>query len=254
MMPMMNTIPAGKRALPVCLLLLLAVGCSREQQDWRLAETADSIEAYGRFIERHPDSELTTEARSRIAQLREEHDWDHAGSVDTAQVYQEFLAQHPSSRWAQEARIRIDNFSLGTQAQQPAGATGTGDSGTVLPSARATESPQPAGGVAPARGGPQPLVATTAVPQPAGGASADGSFAIQLGAFSSASAADNQWHALSSRFGPELDGLTEHVVQADTPAGRIYRLQATVGDQTRARAICEAFRKQAQACVPVLPR
>jgi hypothetical protein len=58
---------------------------------------------------------------------------------------------------------------------------------------------------------------------------------------------------LTSRFGPQLVGLQEHVVSGDTPAGRIYRLQAMVGDEARARAICDSLRKQGQGCVAVLP-
>jgi hypothetical protein len=55
------------------------------------------------------------------------------------------------------------------------------------------------------------------------------------------------------RFGPQLLGLQERVVSADMPSGRIYRLQAMVGDEARARAICESLRKQGQGCVAVLP-
>jgi len=85
------------------------------------------------------------------------------------------------------------------------------------------------------------------------GAAGAGGFGIQLGAFSSEAGANNEWHVLTSRFGPQLLGLQEHVVSADTPSGRIYRLQAMVGDEARARAICDSLRKQAQACVAVLP-
>ena len=70
----------------ICLALLVLTlpGCSREQQDWHAAEVADTIGSYGQFVQRHPDSELTTQARTRIAQLEEDRDWQHAGSADTA--------------------------------------------------------------------------------------------------------------------------------------------------------------------------
>jgi cell division septation protein DedD len=84
------------------------------------------------------------------------------------------------------------------------------------------------------------------------GAGAAG-YGIQLGAFSSEAAAANEWRLLTSRFGPDLQGLHEHLVAADTPSGRIYRLQAVVGDEARARAICDSLRKRAQGCVAVLP-
>src|SRR5882724_4617660 len=110
----MITIRAGNAAISICLLLLVA-GCSREQQDWRSAEAADTIESYGQFIQPHPESELATQARTRVAQLGEDRDWQHAGSADTVDAYREFISQHPNGKWAQEARIRIGNFSLGEQ-------------------------------------------------------------------------------------------------------------------------------------------
>src|SRR5882762_8878931 len=66
-MPPMITFRAARVALTVTLLCAMAA-CSREQQDWRSAEAADTIEAYGQFLERHPDSELATQARARLAQ------------------------------------------------------------------------------------------------------------------------------------------------------------------------------------------
>jgi cell division septation protein DedD len=101
--------------------MLLLAGCSREQQDWRSAEAADSIESYGQFLQRHPESELATQARTRVAQLGEDRDWQHAGSADTVDAYRAFIAQHPNGKWAQEAHIRIDNFSLGEQKGTDAG-------------------------------------------------------------------------------------------------------------------------------------
>jgi hypothetical protein len=309
----------ARNALAICLLLL-AAACSREQQDWRSAEAADTIEAYGRFIERHPESELVTQARMRVTQLEEEQDWQQAGSADTAEAYGDFIAKHPNGKWTQEARIRIDNFSLAANGEGVSAVATPGRAGggapvavapntepAVAPNVEATPSPpvaaaghpalavageaaapptapagqarptvQPAAAVQPsASGGPspatvqpgaasQPAVAAaphiavapntepTAAPKVA--ASAGGDYGIQLGAFSTEASATNQWHALTARFGPELQGLQEHIVAADTPSGRIYRLQAGVGPEARARAICESLRKQAQPCVAVLPR
>jgi hypothetical protein len=114
----------------VALLAALAAGCSPEQQDWRSAEAADSSEAYTHFLEQHADSELATQARTRIQQLQEERDWAIADGTATIEAYRHFVAQHPTGKWAEEARIRIEGFSLGSaprsprQAQVPANRTG----------------------------------------------------------------------------------------------------------------------------------
>jgi len=67
----------------VASLVVSLGGCSQEQQDWRAAERRDSTQSYGQFIERHPDSELVKQARTRIAQLAEDRDWNQAGQGDT---------------------------------------------------------------------------------------------------------------------------------------------------------------------------
>jgi cell division septation protein DedD len=94
--------------------------------------------------------------------------------------------------------------------------------------------------------------AGSAIPQQAG-ASNKGGFGIQLGAFSSEASASAQWRTLSAKYASQLQGLQQHVVPADTASGRIYRLQAAVGNEDRARAICVQLRTYGQACVAVLP-
>jgi hypothetical protein len=230
---MMVTIRTRKVAIGVGLLLL-AAGCSREQQDWRSAESADTIESYDQFVQRHPESELATQARTRVTQLGEDRDWQHAGSADTADAYRQFIAQHPNGKWAQEARIRIENFSLG--AQPPPGDAG-GAAGTASPPRQQAARPAP-----------------TSIPTSAFNTGAPSGFAVQLGAFSTQAGADNEWRSLGGRFAAVLQGLAERVVAADTPSGRLYRLQAAVSDEAHARAVCDILRRHSQGCVPVLPR
>jgi hypothetical protein len=287
-MSMMLTFRAGKFAA-LAILLSLAAACSREQQDWRSAEATDSVESYGQFLEQHPDSELAREARTRVAQLSEDRAWQHAGSADTADAYRQFLAQYPNGKWAQEARIRIQNFALNglspsdrstgsadaSSAQAAAAAGPASSSGSALPPAAA---PAPgAAGSAPSlstpyvsspRPGTYPLTASASNASPntsntpytstnsntaAAVAGASPGYGIQLGAFASELAASNEWQQLVSRFSAELRGLSPHVVTANTATGLLFRLQAQVADEARARALCDMLRKQSQACVPVLP-
>jgi SPOR domain len=112
-MPTMVTFHAGRVAL-VTAVVGLAAACSGEQQDWRSAQSADTSEAFGRFIEQHPDSELVGQARARIAQLDEQRDWQRADDVATIEAYRSYLARHPVGRWSEAARIRIEGFSLGS--------------------------------------------------------------------------------------------------------------------------------------------
>ena len=158
---MMLTFRAGKlAALMVSVAMLVA--CSREQQDWRSAEASDTVDGYGEFLQRHPDSELATEARTRVAQLSEDREWQSAGSADTADAYKQFLAQHPNGKWAQEARIRMENFALGRDGAAAASGASVG-AGSAAGSASGAAVGSAAG---PASG--------TAMRSPAGSASTAG--------------------------------------------------------------------------------
>jgi cell division septation protein DedD len=277
-MSMMLTFRAGKLAALIVSLAVLGA-CSREQQDWRSAEAADSVAGYGQFLQRHPESELATEARTRVAQLSEDLEWQRAGSADNADAYRQFLAQHPNGKWAQEARIRIENFALGKEgsaAGSPASADApvTGGASVGVPATGAVST-----GTAASGGGARAFPGEAARAQALPGESAhaptsmqaslpsspqpspaiatawksDDGFGVQLGAFASEDAATNEWQQLTARFSAELRGLAPRVVSATTSTGRLFRLQALVADEARARALCDMLKKQSQACVPVLP-
>jgi hypothetical protein len=282
-MSMMLTFRAGKVAA-LATFVFLATACSREQQDWRSAEAADTAESYGQFLERHPQSELVTQARTRVAQLTEEREWSQASSTDTADAYRQFLAQHPNGKWAQEARIRIQNFAL--NGLPPAGppmaaAPDTASGSAVPPTAGATAIAAPnelahaaPGELAHAAGTqvaattppppvspPPPKYSTPYVATPTTNISSSNSpstsapagYGVQLGAFGSASAANSEWQQLTARFGAQLGGLTPHVVTANSSTGTLFRLQAQVPDEAHARSLCDMLRKQSQPCLPVLP-
>jgi cell division protein FtsN len=269
-MPIMVTFHAGRIAL-IAAVASLAAGCSREQQDWRSAEGADTTEAWGRFIEQHPASELAPQARSRVAQLAEARDWQHAESIATADAYHAFLAQHSGGKHAEEARIRIEAFSLGSapriELQTRAGAEASSPSAGVRALQLATAAAPPA----PPQPDPEPLaqprvlaapgeaaqLPSPANDAPAAGAASTGAvstYGVQLGAFGSPASADREWQRLQGRFGTQLGGLSPRIIPASTNSGQLYRLQAPASGEAQARAICDSLKEQAQACVPVLPQ
>ena len=253
-------------------IVMLVAGCSREKIDWKSAESADTVESYDHFIERHPDSALATQARARVAQLGEDRDWKQATTTDTADGYKQFLAQHANGKWAEEARIRIESSTLegnpspltmnNSPAPNSAGAATA--PAPVAPSARQSSSAPvskapPVASSAPPHTGTAPHAASapsnTAAPAtPAPGADAEAkAFGIQLGAFSTQQAALTAWKRLQVTYDHELHGLFAHAVPVHTGTVQLFRLQSPVGDESRARGICAALAKQSQPCVVVLP-
>ena len=258
------------------LAVAMLVGCSREKIDWKSAEAADTVEAYDHFLERHPDGDLSTQARARVAQLNEERDWKRASAADTADAYRQFLTQHENGKWAGEARIRVENFALDGTSLGPMRPT---DPEPTVSAATAAPEPKPgtfgpradtqpaAVASAPPVTSPAPVApptkpaathvaaATTPAPTQVAARPADPSqFGIQLGAFSSQQAALNDWKRIQARFDSDLRGLFAKAVPAQQASGQLFRLQAPVGEEAKARSICASLVKQSQPCVVVLPQ
>jgi hypothetical protein len=202
--------------------LALASACSRRQQEWEAARSADTLPAYQRFLASFPDGEFVSQAQARVRELEEDADWQKATRADTPEAYQEFVARHPQGRMADEARIRIGNFAL---AQTPSG------------------TPQEMG--APAAPGAASPIATAAP---------GGSYHIQLGAFAGGDKqAMNEWRRLQGEYPQLLGGLTPSVKLTTTTSGHLYRLHAGVMDEAGARSVCAALKAKGQACVVVPP-
>jgi len=212
--------------------LLGLAACSREKGDWRSAQAADSPESYEQFIAGHPDSTLAVTARERLQQLAEEKDWRAAAETDSLEAYQQFLAQYPAGKWAKEAQVRIDNFANAGATAGAAGA-GAGSAATAPP-------------VAPTGEG-------ASLPAPPASTPAGGGYGVQLGAFSSAERANDEWKKLQADAEGLLDGLSPRVVVGEAQGKAIYRLQAEVRDEVQARAICGGLKVANKPCVPVIP-
>jgi cell division septation protein DedD len=236
------------------LALTTLSGCSREKIDWKSAEAADTVEGYDHFLERYPDSALAVQARARVAQLNEDRDWKKATAADTAAAYRDFLAQHDAGKWAEEARIRIENFSLDGTSSGPArpvlDAQPAAAETAAAAAAQPTHGPKEAQLPPTASGGAAPPSTRPAAAKPP----APPQFGIQLGAFRSQDAALKNWKQLQVKYDADLHGLFAHAVPVKQTSGELFRLQAPVGEEARARAICASLAKQSQPCVIVLPR
>jgi len=208
--------------------LLALTGCSREKSDWRSAQAADSAESYEQFISSHPDSTLVATARERLAQLAEEKDWRSAAETDTAEAYRQFLAQYPAGKWAREAQVRLDNFASSAAAT----------AGVANGAAAAV-------GTAPTQAGAGAALPDTPL--------VTSGFGVQLGAFSSAERANEEWKKLQADSAGTLDGLSPRVVVGEAAGKTIYRLQAEVRDEVHARAVCGGLKASHKPCVVVVP-
>jgi len=256
----------------LCTVTVLAAvlsGCSREKEDWRSAQAADTAAAYEQFLKEHPASVQAAGATTRLTQLAEEQDWQRAATEDSLQAYQQFLTRHDQGKWAQEARIRIENFAIVDPATaDPNAPPADSPAAAMADLAKAGTAATPATDVAPEPARPpaarppavKPAPAKPVAQQPAtkppGPASAAGSqakapaaAAAQLGAFSTAAAAESQWQQIAGRYKKELAGLEHRVVTGKVTSGTVHRLQVPMPTEAAARQLCGQLKTAGQACV-----
>jgi cell division septation protein DedD len=222
--------------ITAAVILTLVSACSRTQEDWRAAQQADSPQAYGVFVARHPDSELAGVARRRIAQLTEAAAWQQATRANTAAAYRDYLAKYPTGSWSQDARIRMESRSLAAAVQ----------SGPQVP-------PAMTAGTAPAAATQTPTT-EAAAPAPAPATSVMSSTSnsvVQLGAFSTDANARAAWQQLAAKFHSQLAGLSSAVVPVTVSGRTLYRLEARVASQSAARGLCRRLQQQSQGCLPL---
>jgi hypothetical protein len=234
---MMLTFRAGKFAALIVSVALLSA-CSREQQDWRSAEASDTVQGYGEFLHRHPDSELATEARTRVEQLSEDREWQSVGAADTADAYKQFLAQHPNGKWAQEARIRVENFALGREGAAAApgvsGAVSAEGAGGVSGSAATPASGSAAASTGSAASGYGSGAASGAASSPAMGSAWTGSSSSAAQAFPAEPA-----RASASAGDPARSSPSVAAANAPTPTLLARAAPVSPGDLARSPAPAE---------------
>ena len=217
--------------------------CSREADDWRSAQAADTRASYSQFLKQYPGSAHGKEAQLRLAQLAEDEAWQSATVTDSQMGYQQFLARYPEGKWAQEARVRIENFSLtpptplvapvaSAQAEPPAAA----------PVVAAPPSPPKA--EAPKKSAPRTEVARK--PTVSG-------FGVQLGAFSSKEKAESAWAALEKSHKDAWGGEAHQIVAGRAGTAELFRLRVPQANEAAARKLCDRLKSASQACVVYRP-
>jgi hypothetical protein len=224
-----------------------------EDQDWKRATTTDSEQAYRQFLAQHESGKWAEEARIRI----ENFALDGTASGPTHPT----MDAEPAAGSA-VAAATPPPVAPPVSASAPAAAAtpppSAGPTATAPPRAGDTASPSPpttpprVAGASPSAPITESSVPTVpAAPVPA--TTTPGQFGIQLGAFRTQEAALNDWKRLQVKFDTDLHGLFARAVPVTHSAGQLFRLQAPVGEESRARAICASLMKQSQPCVIVLP-
>ena len=95
-------------SLATFIISLFLFGCATVGKDWKSAQETNSIQSFNEFLEKHPQSEYTKEAKFKIENLY----WESAQESNSIDSYKEFLKKYPNSRYSKEAlkAIPIKSF------------------------------------------------------------------------------------------------------------------------------------------------
>lgn len=87
--------------------LALLAGCSTTNKDWNSARHDDTLIAYQSFLAQHPQSDYSSEAKSRVKELEIRRDWESTAQANTISAYADFLQKHSTSDFSSQARSRL---------------------------------------------------------------------------------------------------------------------------------------------------
>lgn len=226
-----------------------------EDRDWKRATAADTAEAYQQFLAQHESGKWAEEARIRVENFA--LDGTATGPAQPAAAEPaSAVAAAPAAAGTPPAVASAPaaNHSPRDAASTAAAAAATAPAKLGAIGSKPTAEPKSSGAAKPAPEAKHLAAAAPPAAKPTVASAPASSFGIQLGAFRSQDAALKNWKQLQVKYDADLHGLFAHAVPVKQTAGQLFRLQAPVGEESRARAICASLSKQSQPCVVVLPQ
>lgn len=207
----------------LCLISVLGLAaCSSAQSDWQQSNASDTVSAYQEFLQKHPNTPQSVEARNRIRALLDEEAWTRAQQVNTAQSYQSYVQEQPSGIHVTEAKDNIASNER-TMAWLAASTTDTPESLQAF----LQKYPQ----------GPEADKAKARLAQLTG-------FRVQLATFHSEQQAEQTRDQLQGKYGDVLGSV---VIVTDSGAN-LHVLQSATMGQGEANNACAKLRRDHLPC------
>jgi len=205
-----------------CLISVLGLAaCSSAQRDWQQSNASDTVSAYQEFLQQHPNTPESVEARNRIRTLRDEEAWTRARQVNTVQSYQSYIQEQPSGIHMAEAK---DNIASSERA-------------TGWLAVSATDTPESLEGfLQKYPDGPEADKAKARLAQLTG-------FRVQLATFHSEQQAEKTRDKLQGKYGDVLG----RVIVTDT-GSNLHVLQSATMGQGEANNACAKLRRDHLTC------
>jgi hypothetical protein len=207
----------------VCLAVaIMLVACSSAQSDWRKASASNTVAAYQAFLDKHPNTAQSVEARNRIRAVEDEQAWIQAQQANTVQAFQDYAERIPPGLHVAEAKDRISANERSTAWI----AASSADTTEAL-EAFLQKYPQ----------GPEADQAKAKLAQITG-------YRVQLASFHSEQQAEKTRERLQGKYGDVLGSV---VIVPGTSSNLHIVLSASMGEG-EANNACAKLKKAHQAC------
>jgi hypothetical protein len=231
-----------RRLTIILLSLLLLSACDNDKRAWEVAERDDTATAYLEFLAKYPQSAFADEARTRMEDLKEIKAWERAEFRNNEAGFSSFIEKYPQSEFASSAQERI----VALKRDEEWAVTQDAESIELLTVflERYPDAPQ----AAEAREILDTLEKVKAAEAPA---EREGDFRVQLAAFRTAKAADNEVRRLVGLFPETLLGPVRIETPTDDDPRPMFRLKSVPMTWAEAQNTCATLEKRRQPCLVI---
>jgi SPOR domain len=209
----------------ICFLAaVFLVACSSTQRDWEQARARNTVASYRSFLDKHPNTAQSVQARNRIQALQDEQAWAQARQANTDQALEAYLQQQPSGMHVAEAKGLI-GASERWAAWIVASSAGT----TEALESFLEEYPQ----------GPEAKRAKADLAQITG-------YRVQLASFRSEQQAEKTRDLLQGKYGDVLGSV--EIVPVSGTSANVHVVRSAPMGQDEANNACAKLKKAHQTC------
>jgi ankyrin repeat protein/outer membrane protein assembly factor BamD (BamD/ComL family) len=92
------------------VILIGLFGCATTKRDWQEANRQGTIEAFEKFLQKHPSTEQANDARRLLPEMRADEDWSQVKVTNTIDAYEEFISKYPRSKHIKQAGNAMESL------------------------------------------------------------------------------------------------------------------------------------------------
>ena len=223
-------------------VFMVLMSCASPDKEWQLAERDDTQNAYLEFLAKYPNSEFAEPARRRIDELKILRAWERAEFKNTLVAYEDFIARHGDNEYTQAAEARAQEILRDERWER---ILAEGDKTAI--EAFVTEYPE-----APQLADAQSMLAAIAEAEEAARPKErPGNFRLQLAAFRTAGAAEQELRRLVALAPDILLGPVRIETPDQGDDGNMFLLKSVPMTGAEARKACATLKKMGQDCLVI---